>query len=336
MLKDNKDELDDLSNHSLPYKKIIINENYQFDQTKEKLFNEMIINELQLSSLYKKSEGQVHISTITLTCKINDIKFHCDNIAKYIDLSENCIVSVSKDSGHITGDDKNILIHRTVLAKEKKKKNTKAKKKKSFYNQVSMYVKIPSKVNGYVHVKLFTNGSLQIAGCKTSDDISNVITAVLKKLREVKAIVNDNKIEEKPFVSDSKYANISCITDFKISMINTNFKMKFEVNLTKLHTLLLSCGHKCIFDRIKHSCVNLSFNHPEKKISIFIFEKGSIVITGAKSGDQILAGYDFIKKFLYTNFKKINKIKINTTKFIDNNKDNKDNKVSTEKNNIKK
>jgi TATA-box binding protein (TBP) (component of TFIID and TFIIIB) len=64
-------------------------------------------------------------------------------------------------------------------------------------------------------------------------------------------------------------------------------------------------GIECRYDKVNHSCVNVKYDHPEKKISIFVFEKGSIVITGAKNGDHIKSAYNFINKFLYFNYKLI-------------------------------
>lgn len=294
--------------HQYCKKKIIIDESIKIDPAKEKELLALISNELRLSVLEKKDDiddkkPKINISTITSTCKIKDIKFNCDNIAKYIDLSPDCIVSVSKDSGHVTSDKENIIIYRSLIDKDRKKKKT--QKKKSFYNQVSMYVKINSKIEGYVHVKIFTNGSMQITGCKSAEDISIVLIVLMNKLRETKAIINNGKIEEKPFVSDINLADIKHIIDLKINMINTNFKTKFHINLPKLQQMLLSCGYKSVYDRMKHSCVNLKYNHPDKKISIFVFEQGSIVITGAISGDQILTGFEFINKFLLANYHKL-------------------------------
>ena len=49
----------------------------------------------------------------------------------------------------------------------------------------------------------------------------------------------------------------------------------------------------------------------DKTISIFVFEKGPIVITGAKNCEHILSGYNFINKYLLTNHMKVVKSAIN-------------------------
>ena len=56
-----------------------------------------------------------------------------------------------------------------------------------------------------------------------------------------------------------------------------------------------------------HSSVDIKYNCDNDKISIFVFEKGPIVITGAKTCEQILQAYNFINTYLLTNHKEISK-----------------------------
>lgn len=261
---------------------------------------------------------------MTVTCKINNFKFDCENIARYIDLENDGIVSVIKDGGNVEGaNTASHLVHRTLLQQKKHCKSK--KKKKVFFNQVSMYVNVKSKKKDNVHIKLFSNGSIQITGCQSAENIVEVLSCVMQKLKITKAIIDKktNTIIEKPFVSNLELADISNLQNLKICMINTNFKVQFHMNLKKLYTLISDAGIDCRLDRISHSCVNIKYEHPEKKISIFVFEKGSIVITGAKNGDQIIFAYNFINKFLYSNYKQIVKKDIqsdNLDKFIDSDK----------------
>jgi TATA-box binding protein (TBP) (component of TFIID and TFIIIB) len=52
-----------------------------------------------------------------------------------------------------------------------------------------------------------------------------------------------------------------------------------------------------------HACVNIKYNYKNiDTISIFVFEKGSIIITGAKNRDHLFQSYKFISKFLYENY----------------------------------
>jgi TATA-box binding protein (TBP) (component of TFIID and TFIIIB) len=257
---------------------------------------DIVSNSLLLNLIPK----EVYVSTITATCKINDLIFNCDNIAKHIDLSLDDIISVSKDDGHTAAGAENVLIHRTLL-ENKVKKRKKEEKKRTFFNQVSLYVTSKSKENGHVHVKLFKNGSIQMTGSRTVNDIVETLFLVFEKLKNEKTI-NNEKIE---FVSDKKLLDLANISDFKVSMINTNFTIPFQINLAKSHSLLIDKNVESRFERMSHSCVNIKCNCGDKKVSIFVFEKGSIVITGAKNGENVLTAYNFINKFIYSNYKQL-------------------------------
>jgi len=129
--------------------------------------------------------------------------------------------------------------------------------------------------------------------------------------------VENNVLKEKPFVNDINLVDLSGIYDFHISMVNTNFRVSFLLNLSKIHSLLVSQNIDSRFERISGSCVHIKYNHPIKKITILLFEKGSIVITGVKNGDQILAAYNFINKFLYANYQQIIKTEIQSQNILD-------------------
>jgi hypothetical protein len=59
-------------------------------------------------------------------------------------------------------------------------------------------------------------------------------------------------------------------------MINTNFNIGFEINRERLYDLLLDKINiiNFKFEPLHHAGVHLKFNN----ISVFIFEKGSIII----------------------------------------------------------
>lgn len=279
--------------------KVIVDETVPpINEEEIKKLNDQLLQIIQFDLIPKT----IKVSTMTLTCGIKNMLFDCDSIAKYIDLSLDGIACVSKDDGHSIAEHKSGYIKRSLINKEKKKKKDDAPKKKSFFNQVSMYVCSKHDKDKFIHVKLFKNGSIQIAGCRNSEDIVNTLLVVMEKVRTIKAVISYGKIVEKPFVSDLALANISHIENFKISMINTNFDFGYSMNLSKVYTLLTDKGIECRFDRISHSCVNIKYDHPEKKISIFVFEGGSIIITGVKNGDQVATGYNFINKFLLANY----------------------------------
>jgi TATA-box binding protein (TBP) (component of TFIID and TFIIIB) len=268
-------------------------------------------NYIEEELIFNKMPKEIYISTMTITCKINDIKFNCENIARYIDLSYDGIediICAYEDIRKNKAEKKIIFRSLPYIRSNKKEK----KNKDVFYNQVSIHCKIKTKTDP-VHIKLFKNGSIHITGCQTGKDIVEVITTIISKLKIEKSIINKEtkEIIEKPFVSETKYLDLSCIADLKVNMINTNYVMPFKINLEELYKLLLSQNVECRYDKLSHSCVNIKYEHPEKKVSVFVFEKGSIVITGAKNGDHIGLAYDFINKILLVNYYLIVKKDIN-------------------------
>lgn len=273
-----------------------------------------IISKLELDKLPE----EVNISTMTLVCKFDTI-FNCRNIARFVELSFDNILSVKY------GKEEDLKTNRTLL--QKKQKTGKKKKKKSvFYNQVSLYIAVKGKGKNPVSMKLFSNGAVQMTGCKTIDNAVEALTKIFPELQKIKAIIVKNaktdelKIVEKPFVTVPSVLNFKCMKDFKISMINSNFFM-FSVDRTKLYNLLLKDEHDVSYDPGKHACVNVKYEHIEKTISIFVFEKGSIIITGAQTCGQICDAYNFINKYILTNYNAIikddNLMNANIVKYLD-------------------
>jgi TATA-box binding protein (TBP) (component of TFIID and TFIIIB) len=252
--------------------------------------------------------ADIVISTMTLTCKIDTI-FNVTNIGQYIDLKYGGIVSVK----HGSVDDKT-----TNRSLNYKKNNSakKKKKKKSFYNQVTLSVYCAP--NNYVNVKLFSNGAIQMTGCKSFSGALDVLKNIIISMKTVKAILDfkTNAIIEKPYAENLLILDISNLYDFKICMINSNFSIGFEIDRDILYELLLKNNIDSTFDPINHACVNIKYDHPLKIISIFVFETGNIIITGACSCQQINDAYMFINKFLLEHYHFINKNNILTNSTI--------------------
>ena len=246
--------------------------------------------------------NDIHISLMSITCKLNDLLFNYVNIAKYIDLCEDCILSTTAKYKEC---DKNIIIRRSLS------KNKKIKHKKVFFNQVSMYIFI----NGaYKHIKLFSNGSIQMTGFKTSNDVVELLSKLFDKLSVKKFIVDkNNNLVYVPFISNLQLLCFDNITKMQINMINTNFLILFCVDLKKFyeHLAKLNLNVKYRYEKINHPCINIKYINNNASIFIFVFENKSIVITGAKTYEQIFNAYKFINKILYNNYQYIVKKEIN-------------------------
>lgn len=260
---------------------------------------DLVHNLKVLMDISKKPED-VAISTMTITCKFNfNVEFFIENIGKYIDLNKNCINEVTCG--------KNIC--RSLLHRKKNKTNN-SQEDDYFYNQVSM--KIMTKKDKLINIKLFNNGSIQMTGCKSADGTVEALEKLTNMITKEKAIIDTKtfKLKEIPFVSDVSKICVSNITDYNIAMINSNFSIGFRIDRKKLFKKMLLDNVDVSFDSIIHAGVIARFNTGGKTTSILIFESGSIVITGAQSCDHINKSYMFINKYLLENYRNI--VKSNT------------------------
>jgi TATA-box binding protein (TBP) (component of TFIID and TFIIIB) len=271
---------------------------------------ETLTNRIYDTLFIKKLPEDVLISTITVCCEI-DIQFNVDNIAKFIELKKDGIINIS------FGKEGDPVTNRSLNPKKKKKKKVKnnKKQKREFQNQISLDIMIESKANKPINVKLFKNGSIQMTGCKSVINVVDVLSKVFTELKCVRAIVEKSKdiykIVEKPFVNNTSKLLLENIKNIAIGMINGNFIYPNKIDRLKLFNLLNSEGKECRYDPAIHAPVNIKFNCTDKSISILVFEKGSILITGGKNCNHILQGYEFINKYLLTNHRKIVKSNIN-------------------------
>jgi TATA-box binding protein (TBP) (component of TFIID and TFIIIB) len=233
------------------------------------------------------------VSTMTLTCAFNT-EFNLENISKYLKLKDDGIKSVKH------GD-----IFRTIIFQKKStRKKNKAKKKKYFYNQATIEIKPEN--NNEINIKIFNNGSVQMTGCKNTIDVIEVLETLCRELKVVRGVMDlDNSIiVEKPFVTQPEKLSIRFIKDLNIRMINSNFDIGFKINRNALNDILLEEGYETTFEPNVHACVNVKYNYKDRKrVSVFVFASGAVIITGANSCNQIKEAYEFINKKLYNNYK---------------------------------
>jgi len=245
------------------------------------------------------NDHNITISTITLDCKLHTL-IDVDKFAKNVILREDEIVSVK--FGNRTDPATNRTI---VVIKSKKKPSV-----KNFYNQVTILMKPTNNpTRNYINIKVFKNGSLQMTGCKDMDDFNNVTNTLIKILKRGKDYKNKKgKTVHVNFIEDPKKIGIF---DVKIRMINSNFKLDYKIDRKKLARLLKK-NHRqttknkdigyveCKYEPTGgHSCVNIKYKYDDKsKPSIFVFQTGAIIITGAKKLHHIIMSYHFIHKIL--------------------------------------
>jgi TATA-box binding protein (TBP) (component of TFIID and TFIIIB) len=273
------------------------------------------------------------ISTATITCKIN-VLFDVENIAYYFNDFDDILIGKKYGSRIINNL---VNIKKTKTSKKKKRKVT-----KDFFNQVSLIFSTPmlmgldmnkltsKEKEKTINVKLFINGSIQMTGCKHLSNITKCLEIVFEKTKNIKAIINENnEFEKKKFLKNVEDLDLKIIkftydlNDYKgdpyehlkiqnvymfdIHMINTNFNIRFQIKRDVLRQLLVENGFDATLDPNLQACVNIKYNIPNlnKTVSIFVFESGSITIAGSDSCEQIQYTYNFINKFILTNYKKV-------------------------------
>lgn len=241
----------------------------------------------------------VSISTMCAKCKLGT-KLNIDFIKYHMNLSFDDILTVK-----INNEDM-----RTLIEAKKKKRRTKRKVKTTcnpFYNQITVVVRIhegPIKnihIEPKINLKLFKNGSMQISGLKNIEYANRALNKLIGCLSMVKAKIEPNNvITEYTFVEKIEKLTIK---DFEIYMINSNYMVNLMIDRAKLYSLLLMKKIKASYEKCVRACVNIKYvptihNNEEKDVSVFIFEKGNIIITGARNFHHVVATYNYINDIL--------------------------------------
>jgi TATA-box binding protein (TBP) (component of TFIID and TFIIIB) len=200
---------------------------------------------------------------------------------------------------------------------KKKKRRTKRKVKTSsnpFYNQITVVVRINEGPFKNIHdepkinLKLFKNGSVQISGLKNIEFANRALNKLIYCLSQIKGKMDSNNvITDVQFVEDISKLTIS---DFEIYMINSNYMVNLMIDRAKLYSLLLMKKIKASYEKCVRACVNVKYvppihNNEEKDVSVFIFEKGNIIITGARNFHHVVSTYEYINNILLNHIDEI-------------------------------
>lgn len=152
----------------------------------------------------------------------------------------------------------------------------------TFYNQVTINYTDQYSTKS---IKLFPNGSVQVAGCSNLVDCKRVaayISYVIKAVLELK----EEPVLEPPV----------------IQMINTNFSLNCSVNLKKVIAKFETGNQNfdVTFDPDKYSAVKIKFEPGPgmKRVTGSIFSTGKVIVTGARALDEIVLAYDTINRMI--------------------------------------
>jgi TATA-box binding protein (TBP) (component of TFIID and TFIIIB) len=227
---------------------------------------------------------------------------------------------------------------RGIYPKKKRTPKKDSIKKNLFDNQVTTIFKIND--NYYPNLKVFKNGNIQITGIKDKDIVKDIIDLIIIQIKNIyeitPEIIVNNDIE---IIGFNKFVIRMINTDFK-SYLNNTMETKFLIRRKILHKILISetYNNKCSFEPGRYHGVKLEYfwnsnkdklngicvcpkhcfgkgtGHGDnncKKITIAIFESGSVLITGGISFEQIDEAYKYITTILNAHKTEIQKSDLN-------------------------
>lgn len=249
---------------------------------------------MSLRDLFKQSElpQNLVVSTMSVTFAFEK---KVDSTPLSLDLQHISDSLMLCTSGICCTDYKGNLL----AAEGRQNKKRKKRKAHNFYNSMTMEVAVcpthGSDVPKTMHFKLFRNGSIQGAGCKNTRDGDYAIGIVRESLERVLGVELN-------------------IIRLKVNLINANFKLGHGINRDALYRLLISIGESTTYERCKHAGVGVKFlpKDKDKPISIFVFESGSVVITGSKNEKHIMEGYRFITELVRKYYNEVFKLPSST------------------------
>jgi len=205
----------------------------------------------------------VNITTITLISK-GLTEFNIPEIKKFYEKRNNqVIITSSNGRGQI---------------------DTSIKHSTRFYNQVTITYKCDI-YKTTKSIKVFPNGSIQIAGCSNLMNCERV-------LRQLQTIL-------------SHILNMDVSLDtFRVVMINSNFSLNYQVNLMEIeNTFSENEIFNVSFEPDKYSAVKIKFKpaNDMKRVTVSIFSTGKIIITGAETLKEIAYSYRMINEMIDQN-----------------------------------
>ena len=164
-------------------------------------------------------------------------------------------------------------------------------KETAFYNQVTIGYEDHSSRKS---IKLFPNGSIQVAGCADLFDCRRI----LKQLSFILMVVLGKEA-------------VVPVDEVSVKMINTNFSLNSSVNLLKIIGKLSKAPagpgangtpspFKVTFDPDRYSAVKVKFvpKPGQKQVTASIFSTGKIIVTGAQTLDEIAEAYSILNQNL--------------------------------------
>jgi len=163
----------------------------------------------------------------------------------------------------------NAAIDTKLYLKNYEIKETKSK----FYNCINIYLSVKYQNKSRVSAKIFTNGNIQLAGVTNVKTATYALRKIFKRLLTLGAFVGD-----------------AYISDIRICMINSDFKIDKNIKQTEFCSILDKCAESNDFNILRYSFnsskypgINIKFLHDESQTTCSIFRPGSVMITGGNN-----------------------------------------------------
>jgi len=275
------------------------------------------------------------VSTITCNADIGtNINIDMSIMYKYFEIKneDNSFVWMQ----YLKEDESNFV---GIYPKKQRKSKPNTKKKNRFDNQITVIYKYNSVY--LPNIKIFKNGNIQLTGIKHFDHTEVIVNKIIEQIKNIYHNHDNNIILSSN--DDPNPLNRLVYHNFKVRMINTDFKIyndkemtsRFSVKRRELHNILMNDEYNNKssfqpgvyqgvkleyfwnksnrFDGICHCTVNCFGKHSGdgngncKKVTVAIFESGSILITGGITFEQVQDTYDYICKVISKNKQIINK-----------------------------
>ena len=194
---------------------------------------------------------------------------------------------------------------------------------KTFFNQSTIVIRKVRKDTGdfkEVNVKLFANGGFQMTGVTDEEFSRDVIAWMIVRINAF-----DTPVTVVPLQ----------LTKFNVQLLNSDYKMNAQAKRAELHRILCETYNlSSTLETTIYQGVNTKYYYNEtspagggicrcpkfctgqgdgtevgacKRITIAVFQTGSIIITGARTKRQLDEAYEFMNRILRTHSKEVSR-----------------------------
>jgi hypothetical protein len=293
-----------------------------------------------MSETYMNYFNDLNLSTITVESKISNIKFkECDLIPK-LSLPDKMpeVIKIGCNYGEYISDK---FIEMTTAVKKsnrgRKKKNKPISNRKIqgngkyFNSQITFTILDPINDKKFYHLKLYTNGTIQITYVCYEDinlirPIIDLVISIIKPIDSIKVDLNEeikivylksimrnykfNIIQDNIFIDLNKFKSLLLnFKNYQLEHINkqSEIKQSFQDNKDYDYKLLLQLEIgliKCNFE--KYTGIIVKFKTPlpykvDKLTTVKIFSSGKINIDGSNNFEESSLIKQIISSLIYNN-----------------------------------